>query len=142
MTENRFRLLILLYLIFSIVTLVVSLTASYSDALSAAFEQETANVMLQSPWVLLGLGSLLLLIAWLVALAGLLLFKRWARGWALYTSLALLTLHPLTGPSLSSGLENALLETTNLLWGAILALAYFSPIAESFKPKPRVEAAH
>jgi hypothetical protein len=41
-------------------------------------------------------------------------------------------LYPFLGPTLSSGLEAALHEAASTIWGATLALAYYSPFSEHF----------
>jgi hypothetical protein len=78
-----------------------------------------------------------LLVAWLAGIVGLFLMKRWARGLSLYLTLLSLLMYPVLGPNLASGWGSALTELAALLWGAILACAYFSPVAEAFaRPQP------
>ena len=73
-----------------------------------------------------------LLFAWLAGLVGLFLIKRWGRGLSLYLTLLGLLIYPLTGPSIASGWSGGLSELAALSWGAALACAYFSPVAEAF----------
>ena len=45
----------------------------------------------------------------------------------------------MSGPALYNAFEGMLWEATSLLWGGILALSYFSPLAHEFtavKPPP------
>ena len=74
------------------------------------------------PWILAAVASTI----------GLLFFKRWARVVALYSTLIGLAFYPFFGATVSSALASALSEASFLLWGAVLALAYFSPISERF----------
>lgn len=73
-----------------------------------------------------------LLLASIAGIVGLFLMKRWARGLSLYLTLLSLLMYPVLGPNLASGWGSALTELAALLWGAILACAYFSPVAEAF----------
>jgi hypothetical protein len=64
---------------------------------------------------------------------GLLFFQRWARSMALWTTGGGFLLYPLFGPSVSSGWSSAFTEVSAVLWGAAIALAYFSPICSRFE---------
>ena len=81
----------------------------------------------------------------LVSVVGLLLFKQWARTLAFATTLTSLAFWPLLGPTVQSGWNSALLQISAVSWGAVLAGAYWSPLAShfqrqganySFKPTP------
>lgn len=103
-------------------------------AIPAALEQ--AYLDLPQPiivgHVVLLVLALPLLVAWLAGIVGLFLMKRWARGLSLYLTLLGLLMYPVLGPSIASGWNSALSELSALLWGAALACAYFSPLAEAF----------
>jgi len=75
-----------------------------------------------------------LMLACLVGLVGLFRFKAWGRTVSLYATPAALVVEACAGATLSSGVENALLGAASMLWGAVLALAYFSPVRSRFGP--------
>ena len=113
----------------------------YSQALADAYAQEPEPWFIRNVW--LGLAFALPLLAAIVAgLVGLFFFRRWGRTVSFYSTIVSLCLYSLSGPEIYSPLENVLFEVSSLLWGAILALAYYSPIADrlgannSFKPNP------
>ena len=142
MTENRFRLLITLYVI---VTLAAGasgfLPNGYSEELRVAYEIEPYPLT-DTPLAALILLALFALAVGVAGLVGLYRFKAWGRSLCLWTSLGSLPLLLTLGPTLTSSLEGALWEASTMLWGAVLAVAYFSPVASSFranqlfKPKP------
>ena len=80
-------------------------------------------------------ASLLLLyvVASLVAFVGLYFFKRWARTTNLVLSALLILVAPALGHIVLSGIAQGLGEIALLLWGAVLAMAYFSPLSERFE---------
>jgi hypothetical protein len=103
----------------------------YSPELAEAYAKEPDAWLMQGTWMPLIVVSILL-IPWLTALIGLFCFKRWSRSLAVLSTLASLLIYPFVGADLSSGLESGLYETHATLWGAILAIAYFSPLSERF----------
>lgn len=77
--------------------------------------------------------SLPLLLAGLVSVVGLLLFWRFSRPLALVSTVLGEILLPFFGPTIESGWVSMLDDCAGILWGAALALAYFSPARESFE---------
>jgi hypothetical protein len=134
MTTTHFRALVL----FSVAT---SLAGGFIDALfpsllpeslSEAWDKDPpCNPLLENLWLLAAV-----LVPWLVAsivsTIGLFFFWYWVRPFALVTAILGLAVSPLFGPELSSGWSSALLEASFLAWGAVLALAYYSPLSQSF----------
>ena len=72
-------------------------------------------------------------VAALAGVVGIFLFKRWGRALSLYSTALGFLLVPFIGPGVYSGLTSALDEVSFTLWGAVLAMAYFSPLAERFR---------
>lgn len=72
---------------------------------------------------------------WLIATVGLVLFQNWARH--LYLVLALLgpVLAPFSGFIIQPPLDTLFSSANLLLDGAVLALAYLSPLADNFKKR-------
>ena len=108
-----------------------------SPSVTSAIEKEAATTLIEThPFI-----SLAVLLPWLVAVlastVGLLFFKRWARSMALYSTLLGFVFYSFFGPNLSSGVASALTDASSMAWGAVLALAYYSPLSERFAIKNR-----
>jgi hypothetical protein len=132
MTESRFKKLLYLYVILCGAMIVAMMFPGYSSDLSAAFEAEPESILMSNWWVAFALLSSVLLTN-TAGLIGLLYFKRWARPVSFWSTIAALLLYSFLGPSLMSGVESALLEAASAVWGAALALSYFSPVSKSFE---------
>ena len=103
----------------------------YSPALALAYTNEPEPWITANLW--LGLAVLIpLLLISVVSFVGLYFFKSWGRTLSFYTTLAAFPLSLLVGPSVEGSIESALFEVSTLLWGAILALAYYSPLTSKF----------
>lgn len=140
MTASRFRLLLAVYCVLFIAGIAVSfIPGGYSQALTTAYENEPAPLWMDHFWPFLGVVAVLL-IAMLVSYAGMFFFKAWARTLALVTTIISIVLIPISGPSLTSAAEETLFETSSILWGVILALAYWSPVSDRFSSRPAPEA--
>jgi hypothetical protein len=137
MNKQYFRRLILLYIVVIVASLVAAFTpGGYSQALSDAIDNEPSTWLVETLW---GLVMLVvpLAIAAVAGIYGLYQFRRWGRTLSLYSTGAGLLLYPFMGPNVSGGVETALFEASTLMWGALLALAYYSPIASEFsEPAP------
>ncbi len=82
-------------------------------------------------WLLmLVLGACVLMLS--VAAVAMCFFKPWARSLSLWGTALVMPVVVWLGPTMYSGLSGALLELSSMLWGAALALAYFSPLAQRF----------
>jgi hypothetical protein len=132
MSPSRFRLLMGLYLLVLIASVVVALLpGDYSAALAAAYESEPPPALLGNP-ALFGAIATALVALYVVGLVGLFFFQRWARGVSVYGTVVGLALFPFLGPSLASGAATSMSEAASVLWGVILACAYFSPVSARF----------
>lgn len=128
MTASRFRVLLAVYCVLFVAGIVVSfLSGGYSQELTDAYANEPAPPWMDHFWAFLGIVAVLL-IAMLASYVGMFFFKAWARMLALVTTIISIALLPFSGPALSSAAEQTLFETSNILWGVILALAYWSPV--------------
>lgn len=70
---------------------------------------------------------------WLITSAALIFFQNWARYLLLLLYVLDIVLLPFSGFTVQGPVENSLVQLTAVLDGAILAMAYFSPLAERFK---------
>jgi hypothetical protein len=76
-------------------------------------------------------------VASLVAFVGLYRFNRWARSANLVLTGLIVLFAPAMGHILLSGVAQGLADLALLLWGAVLALAYFSSISQRFGASAR-----
>ena len=130
MTESRFLKLLWIYVAVTVASMIAVFFPDYSSELSAAYDNEPESWLLQSwiGWTVIGGFAA----TWIVGLIGLFYFKPWARSLSLYSTLAGFLIFPLSGPSLFSAIELGLADGASILWGAILAISYFSPIRDRF----------
>jgi len=118
-------------------TIPALLPRELSEAWEAYIPEGMESLMSDDPdWVWLavwiGVAVALLTLA-VVSTIGLLLLKRWARSFAFWTTVISVILGPLLGASLYSGLALMLTEAAMLMWGAALAMAYFSEVRAHFE---------
>jgi hypothetical protein len=133
MSDSRFRWLLVLYIITLLAAAGVGFVpGGYSQALADAYADEPLPLLLADTTVMLAV-ALPLLVAFVVGLIGLFCFWRRARALSLYVTIAGLGVYLISGPTLQSPIENLLVELLTLLWGAILASSYWSPIASRFE---------
>jgi hypothetical protein len=132
MTESRYKGLLYLYIVLCGAMILAMLFPSYSSELSAAYDAEPESVLMSNWWVAVGL-LVAILIPNMMGLLGLFYFKRWARSLSLWSTVAAFVLYPFLGPSLMSGLESAFVEAASAVWGAVLALSYYSPVSAKFE---------
>jgi hypothetical protein len=148
MSKTKFRLLLLL----SVATTLAAIGAffipgGYSQELADAYANEPEPWLFRNMWLTLAVIIPLLAVG-IASFIGLFFFKRWGRTASFYTTIIALGISLFCGPVLSSALESTLFEASTLSWGAILALAYFSPVADwlgpnnSFKPTPHRGVGH
>jgi hypothetical protein len=136
-SRGYFRGLILLYVALILAEIAVAIFAptGYSKALSEAFESEPQPILLDNDGLMLAI-ALPVAAAALAGIVGLFLFKGWGRLLSVVSTIAGLIVLVFTGPTLYGAAEYMFWEASTLLWGAILALAYYSPVAIHFeRPK-------
>jgi hypothetical protein len=133
MTPRTYRALLLASVVLGIFGAIFDNV--FPSALPAALvqAQEAHDSSLSTPYALLHVfaGLILLIIAFTSAV-GLYKFRSWAPRLALVSTALALPSFLLLGATASSGYSMALNEISSMLWGAVLALAYFSPLRERF----------
>lgn len=136
MTIVRFRVLLIVSTLLAIATVAtVFLPDGYSPALAEAYANEPLPWLFENEWVAIGVGIGALAIM-IVGLVGLFMLKRWGRALSLGITVLGFPLYLLAGPTLLSPLEAILTDASTLVWGACLALAYYSPVGERIDAKP------
>ena len=103
--------------------------------LPAAFTaaMEAQDPLHSNAWLLVG-G--VVAVAGLAAMVGLWLFRPWAPRWALATTALSVAFIVLQGANAVSGWSMALTDLSSMLWGAVLALTFFSPLSARFARVP------
>lgn len=131
--------------IFRVIVVVAVLSALFSVFLSLAGErllpvelqyylQRAAAQEAERGMAILALGIPILVVSVVVAV-GLFLFWPWSRPLALIVTVASVVFTPVAGPIVESGWVGMFSELSSLLWGAVLASAYWSPIKDHFVRK-------
>ncbi len=143
MSPTFFRCLVLCSVLLLFASAVVDwlFPSLVSQSITTAIENESVpNFLENHPFL-----GLTLLLPWLIVVLastiGLLFFKRWARVLALYSTFFSFGFYPLFGlsvSSVSSVLATAFSDASLMLWGAVLALAYYAPVSERFVTKERI----
>lgn len=142
MTNTQFRWLLVLHVLASLAAgwAAAGAPSDYSQSLGDAFAREPTPLLYRNAVLASGIGIVLTL-ATIAGVIGLFYFKRWSRTTLFLATVAGLIVYLFSGPTLHSALEDRLAEIAILMRGAILALAYYSPVASglgannSFKPK-------
>jgi hypothetical protein len=130
-----FRLLILASLVLGVLGSLVDLFVPglFPPELEKAYDAYVVEE--PSPWlaVAMSVSALIFLVAVGVGTVGLWLFKRWGRGLSFWLTVVSIASYPFLGPVLYSGWALMLTEGGMMLWGAALAMAYFSELGSRFE---------
>lgn len=134
MTSSQFRILLIASTILGILGGAVDLLIPGILPEHFAKAQELEDNTLSNFVVFGGLVvALVLLVGTVLAVVGLYRFRTWAPRFALALTALGFLITPAFGATAQSGLAVALMELACTLWGAVLTLAYFSPIASQFE---------
>ena len=132
MSPTIFRILIIFSFLLGIASAAIDFIIPnlIPSSVTQAYLNVPTPVLFENPLGLAFLAALLLLAS--VSTIGLLFFKRWARMLSLYTTVLGFSLYPFFGLTLASGWASALSELSTTIWGAVLAIAYYSSLSERF----------
>jgi len=134
MNSTQFRTLLALSIVFGIIGGAIDflfpslLAESFWEAQKAHDESRA-----QSQTIFFGVAGLATLVLFFAAAYGLYAFRPWAPRLAALATGAALALAVGAGALAQSGWAIALSHLASYLWGAVLLLAFFSPISENFK---------
>jgi hypothetical protein len=134
LTPTWFRRLIMLSIAAAIAAAVIG-EGSVSPTLKLAYEAEPNPWFEHHLWLVLALFIPYVAIS-IAGMVGLYRFRLWGRSIALWSSVVGFALGPFFGADLSSPVGTILSEMSHMSWGAVLALAYFSPLSSEFKDAP------
>ena len=133
MTPRTYRFLLVGSLVLGVVGAVFDIL--FPSALPSAFSQaqEAQDVSLSIATILFGgIAGLIILVGGIASTVGLYLFRPWAPRLALATTALGILVVPAFGAMALSGWAMAITELSSTLWGAVLAIAFFSSLSERF----------
>lgn len=99
--------------------------------LSEAFD-EYSDTLPESGFLTIGIASIVLLLVGIISTVGLYFFRPWAPFLAVFATVLAYPFSVLIGPTVISGWSWALFDMSSALWGAVLALTFFSHIKNHF----------
>jgi hypothetical protein len=135
MTSAKFRFLIILSVLCPLASAFAGMYAAELDIslrLKSAFDAEPTPLAMLPLWQSAALGIAMTVLA-VVSTLGLYAFRHWGRVLGLWSMVLFMPMFWMTGPIMQTPLENALGMTSSMLYGAVLALAYWSPICTRFE---------
>lgn len=132
MSPTLFRLTVVLSLLLPLVAIGVDVVfpGLIPQGVEKATEIESVPSVFENWWFIA--ATVAIVAAALAGAGGMLLFKRWARRTSLWCTLLLLLYYPFTGNTVQSGVAASMNEASSMLWGAAMAMAYFSAIRIRF----------
>lgn len=141
MTVRRFRALlgatlalVALLVLLSVLRMTGVMGRGMSDALYETSLQEGAAHLENTILLIVMLVAFLFLLVWgLAACIGMLRMRQWGRSLSLWISLPSTAICLLAGAITMPALDYTVLVLSCMLWGACLALAYYSPVASEFR---------
>ena len=133
-----FRTLIVLSLVLSLVGSFIDLVIPglIPEPLTSAYEAYTETDASLTTLVVAAIASIGLMLLAVVATVGLLVLQRWARTLALWSTAVSFLVYPFLGAMLQSGIAVMLIDISMALWGAALAMTFYSDLRPHFQRKP------
>jgi hypothetical protein len=101
--------------------------------LSTAYDAYTSELPSLALIIAAGIFWVVLLAGAIASSIGMFLLKRWSRRMAWWTTLLSLPMYPPLGSVLYSGWAEMLLTVSVTLWGAVLAMAWYSELRTRFE---------
>lgn len=133
-----FRTLIIASLVLSLAGSIIDLIVPglVPESLSRAYEAHTAIEASLTLIMVSAAASIGFMVLAVIATIGLLVLQPWARPLALWSSALSFLAYPILGAWLQSGVAAMLVGVGTTLWGAALAMAYFSDLKSHFERRP------
>jgi hypothetical protein len=129
MTRTTFRILLVASAAIGVLSSVVDLVFPSIIPEPLAIAQQLYDNSTPSSGFTIAL-AIINVIGVVASYVGLYRFRLWGPGSGLVFTAAGILVIPFVDPSVSSGWTMAALELSATLWGAVLAIAYFSPLRE------------
>ena len=138
--KRTLRILIVLNWVTAIAAgTVAGITSKYLPMELIAF-QENQRQVTQLQWVVFVIEGFLLLLS-VINSIGLFLFRRWARSMLVPLYVLALLLLPSNAVYIQTGWTKMLFNLSYLVSGMIIAIVFFSPLAEAFNRGSAIEQA-
>jgi len=134
-----FRTLIVASLVLSLLGVIIELVfpGLLPEPLSQAYDAYNES-RTSLPVIMVAAGMLIiLLVIGVISTVGLLVLQPWARPLALWSTVLSFAITPFTGAALNSGLSLMLIDVSLILWGAAMAMTFYSDLKLRFDPRPR-----
>lgn len=134
MTVKLFRQLILLSIVTAIISVMLSiLLEPYLPGELRVYLENQSEKDVTNFDALLAFFAISIIIQSIIATIGLYKLKKKYRTQILWITVISFVLCPLAGPTVSSGWSDMFMIISEMLWGAVLAVSYCSPIKEEFE---------
>lgn len=132
-----FRTLIVVSLVLALAGAIVDFVfpGLVPEPLSKAYEAYAESESSMSLMVILGGMSIFLLVLAVVSTVGLLVLQPWARPLALWSTAVSFAINPFLGVVLQSGVSLMLIDLSMVLWGAVIAMTFYSDLKVHFERK-------
>lgn len=132
---TAFRTLIVASLVLSLVGGFIDLVvpALVPESLASAYEAYALTEASHASLMIAAAVSLGFMVLAVVATVGLLVLQPWARTLALWSTAVSFLAYPLLGAMLHSGFAAMLTDISMVLWGAALAMTFFSDLRSRFQ---------
>ncbi len=131
-TPSVFRFLIVASVAFAIAGAVIDGTLNLVPETLRQAELEITPIGFTTSTFVASIGAGLAAAAAIAGIVGLLLFRPWGRRMSLVATAVLLVTYPFLGVVVASAPASTAYERSSMLWGAVLAMAYFSPLGARF----------
>jgi hypothetical protein len=135
MTLRTFRRLLIVSVILSFIGPLVSIATE--DRLPSPLREYAAAASAAMPSPVALVGGLILVGAWIAGVVGLYRLKPFGRQLFLFSLMVGVGVTPAYGPYIDLGWGQMFYQLSLVLEGALLALVYWSPLAEHFSPGRR-----
>lgn len=139
-SKTQFRIALVVSYVLSLLSAALAIAAEFwmPAPLREYLENERNAEFSAGDGVLIAVLFPFLMIT-LVSFVAMLKFWRWSRELAVATSVLGFVLIPFLGPTVEPGISTALNYFSSMLYGGVIALAYFSPAAAWFPSRQRAD---
>ncbi len=135
LTPALFRWLIVASLLIAVAGSTIDMVwpSLMPEPLAYALDEVRTAQEWDMPATLLTGALMVVLIAGLAAMVALYQFRAWGRSLSLWGSVISFPLLLWSGPEVASSWASVLLDVSMMLWGAVMAAAYWGPLATRFE---------
>jgi nitrate reductase gamma subunit len=132
LTPTYFRCVVVASVLFAIGGAVIEGAFDLVPEALRVAEFEATPTEFTTPMLIAVVGGGAAAVAAIVGLVGLLKLRPWGRRLSLISTILLVAVYPFVGAIVVSGAAATANTISSVLWGAALAMAYFSPLSARF----------